>query len=299
MVSKFSDLISQLKQNQSKNIAVALAEDPEVLIALEKARKAGIANGILTGNPNKINAILKKTNIEEKHYEIISAGDETTAVGLAVGLVRNNQAQVLMKGICSTATFLKAILDKEKGLRFGKIISHLSVFESPQYHKLFMMSDAAMNIAPDLATKISITENAISAAHKLGYESPKVAIISAIEKVNADGIPSSADAAIIAKMGDRNQIKGAIIDGPLAIDNAFSLQSCKVKKLKSPVGGDADICIVPNIETGNAFYKPLTILGNARVGGIILGAKVPVVLTSRADSEDSKYLSIVTALRAS
>jgi phosphate butyryltransferase len=190
------------------------------------------------------------------------------------------------------------VLDKANGLRTGNIISHLSLFENPQYHKILMMSDAAMNIAPDLPTKIAITENAVSAAIKLGYSLPKVAIISAVEKVNPEGIPSSADAAIIAKMADRGQIKGAIIDGPLAVDNALSQQACKVKGLTSPVGGDADICIVPNIETGNAFYKLLTILGQAKVGGIVVGARAPIVLTSRADSEESKFLSIVTALKA-
>jgi phosphate butyryltransferase len=201
--------------------------------------------------------------------------------------------------LCSTANFLKGLLDKNNGMRSGQVISHLAVFESPNYHKLFMMSDAAMNIAPDLSAKIAITQNAIMAAKKMGLTRPKVAIISAIEKVNPEGIPSSADAAIIAKMADRGQIADAIIDGPLAVDNALSALSCQVKGLKTPVAGDTDICIVPNIETGNVFYKLLTIMGNAKVAGIIVGASVPVVLTSRADSDESKFLSIVTALEAS
>ena len=213
--------------------------------------------------------------------------------------VKSGKAQVLMKGLCSTSVFLKGVLDKNNGLRSGKVLSHLAVFESPQYHKLFMLSDAAMNIAPDLSTKIVITENAISAALKLGYEKPKIAIISAVEKINPDGIPSTVDAAIISKMNERNQIKNAIIDGPLAVDNALSEQSCIVKGLNTQVGGDADILIVPNIETGNACYKLLTILGNAKVAGIIVGATAPIVLTSRADSDESKFLSIVTALKAS
>jgi phosphate butyryltransferase len=155
-----------------------------------------------------------------------------------------------------------------------------------------------MNIAPDLSTKIAITENAIDTVIKIGYKMPKVAIISAVEKVNPDGIPSSAEAAVIAKMADRGQILGAIVDGPLAVDNALSQKACDIKGLNSPVGGDADICIVPNIETGNTFYKLLTVLGDAKVGGIIVGAAVPVILTSRADSEESKFLSILTALKA-
>jgi phosphate butyryltransferase len=191
------------------------------------------------------------------------------------------------------------VLDKERGLRAEKIISHLALFECPGYHKLLMMTDAAMNIAPNLNEKVHILENALQVARRLGYRRPKVAVISALEKVNAEGIPSSADAAIIAKMGYRCQIEEAIIDGPLAVDTALSKQCCLVKNLKSPVGGDADICLVPTIESGNIFYKLLTLMGNAKVAGIIVGASAPVVLTSRADSDESKFLSILTALKAS
>lgn len=299
MLAHFSQLLEQVQSEKQKIIAVVKAEDKDILAALEKARGMGITQGILTGDQEKIVSILKELKIEAKHYEIIATLDENEAIQKSIELIRQGRAQVLMKGLCSTAYFLKGLLDKNKGLRSGRVISHLAVFESPNYHKLFMMSDAAMNIAPDLSTKIAIIQNALMAAEKLGYATPKVAIISAIEKVNPDGIPSSADAAIIAKMADRGQITGAIIDGPLAVDNALSAQSCQIKGLKTPVGGDADILIVPNIETGNVFYKLLTIMGNAKVAGIIVGASVPVVLTSRADSDESKFLSIVTALKAS
>jgi len=299
MIKTFSQLVDQVKKERPKTIAVAMAQDIDLLEALEKARALGLAQGILTGKVNKIKALLNDLNIAESNYHILPATTEQEAVQLAVDLVRDGKAQVLMKGLCSTANFLKGILDKTNGLRSGQVISHLALFESPYYHKLFMMSDAAMNIAPDISAKIAITENALAAARKLGYKKPKVAIISALEKVNPDGIPSSADAAVIAKMGERGQIKNAIIDGPLAVDNALSAESCKVKGLNTPVAGDADICIVPNIETGNVFYKLLTILGGAKVAGIIVGAKAPIVLTSRSDSDQSKFLSIVTALKAS
>jgi phosphate butyryltransferase len=299
MIKKFLEFESQLKKNEKKTIAVALAEDKDILLALEKARSHGLTQAILIGNRDKISNLLDNHNISADNYEIISAMNEIDAVELAIDSVRNNRAQVLMKGLCSTSNFLKGILDKSTGLRSGRVLSHLAVFESPYYPKLFMMSDAAMNIAPDLNTKIAIVENAIQTAKNLGYNNPKVAIISAIEKVNPEAIPSTADAAIISKMAERGQIKGAMIDGPLAVDNALSAESCKVKGIISPVGGDADICIVPNIETGNTFYKLLTILGNAKVAGIVVGAKTPIVLTSRADSEESKYLSIITALKAS
>ena len=301
MLKNFDQLVNQLRDQAPRTIAVALAEDADVLTALEKARAMGLTRAILTGHEDKIHKLFKDLKIKADPYQLVATADENEAVQKAIELVRTNQAQVVMKGLCSTNSFLKGILDKSAGLRqhSGNVISHLALFESPLYHKLFMMSDAAMNIAPDLATKVAITENAIAAAQRLGYQLPKVAIISAVEKVNAAGIPSSADAAIIAKMGDRGQIKGAIIDGPLAVDNALSSESCKVKGLRSPVGGDADICIVANIETGNAFYKLLTVLGQAKVAGIIIGAAAPVVLTSRSDSEEAKFLSIVTALKIS
>ena len=184
MIKNFLQLESQLKKNEQKTIAVALAEDKDLLMALEKARSVGMARAVLTGNPDIISNLLANLGISVDEYEIIPAFSEMEAVELAIEYVRNNQAQVLMKGLCSTANFLKGILDKSTGLRTGRVISHLAVFESPYYHKLFMMSDAAMNIAPDLNTKIAILENAIKTAQNIGYKDPKVAIISAIEKVN-------------------------------------------------------------------------------------------------------------------
>jgi phosphate butyryltransferase len=299
MIKNFDELLKQLKAESIKTVAVAMAEDADVLKALEKARSMGLTKATLTGNFKTIVRIMSELGISETNYEIINAENEVQSVDRAVEKVKNGESHVLMKGLCSTSIFLKAILDKNNGLRSGKVLSHLAVFESLKYHKLFMISDAAMNILPDLSTKIVITENAISTALKLGYKKPKIAMISAVEKVNPEGMPSTADAAIISKMNERNQIKDCIIDGPLALDNALSEQSCKVKGLETKVGGDADILIVPNIETGNACYKLLTVLGNAKVAGIIVGASAPIVLTSRADSDESKFLSIVTALKAS
>jgi len=299
MIKNFDTILEQIKSEKLKTIAVAMAEDADVLKALEKARSNGLAKAVLTGKEENISSIMTDLGIDKNDFEIINTANELESVQAAVAEVREGRANVLMKGLCSTSTFLKGILDKNNGLRSGKVLSHLAVFESPKYHKLFMLSDAAMNIAPELSAKIAITENAISAALKLGYEKPKIALISAVEKVNPDGIPSTVDAAIISKMNERKQIKNAIIDGPLALDNALSAQSCKIKGLETPVGGDADIMIVPNIETGNACYKLLTVLGNAKVAGIIVGAAAPIVLTSRADSDESKFLSIVIALKAS
>ena len=276
-----------------------MAQDSDVLLSLEQARAKGLADAILIGSKRALIEIAAEKNLDLSNYEIIDDEDEKSCISEAVKLVKKGDAQVLMKGLCSTKLFLKGILDKEIGLRSSDILSHLAIFESPNYKKLLLMSDAAMNIAPDLNEKIAIINNAVNASLSLGYIMPKVAVLSAVEKVNAVGIPSSADAAIIAKMAERGQIKNAVIDGPLAVDNALSAHANKVKNLVSHVGGDADICIVPNIESGNIFYKLLTILGNAQVAGIVLGAQAPIVLTSRADSDQSKFLSIAAALQIS
>ncbi len=299
MIKDFKQLITKLGKHAQKRIAVAMAQDADILLAIDAAYSAGLAEAVLVGDKSRLQEIAAEHQLDLSRYKIIDKKSEADCINAAVEQVRHGEAQVLMKGLCSTAAFLKGILHKENGLRGPRLLSHLAVFESPNYHKLLFMSDAAMNIAPDLNDKIAITQNAIQAVHALGYSKPKVAMISAVEKVNPEAMPSTAHAALISKMAERGQIKNALVDGPLALDNALSARANQVKGLISPVGGDADICIVPNIETGNVFYKLLTILGNALVAGVILGAKVPVVLTSRADSENAKYLSIVTALSIS
>ncbi len=298
-IRNFKQLLNQVSLMEKRTIAVAMAQDAEVLLALHAAKSAGLSEAILVGDRDEILRQAERIHINVKNFEIVDVKDEKKSIWEAVEIVRSGEAQVIMKGLCSTANFLKGILNKEHGLRAAETLSHLAIFESPNYSKLLFMSDAAMNIAPDLKLKIAITQNAIRAAHALGYKRPKVAMLSAVEKVNATGMPSSAEAAIIAKMGERGQLGEAIIDGPLALDNALSQQANRVKGLNSSVGGRADICIVPNIEAGNIFYKLLTILGNALVAGVVLGASVPVVLTSRADSQNAKFLSIVTALAIS
>lgn len=299
MLKNFKQMLTHVSKMERRKIAVAMAQDSEVLLALNAAYSAGLGDAILVGDRNEIVQRAEEENIDIKNFEIVDVKEEKKCVREAIELVHSGEAQVIMKGLCSTANFLKGILNKEYGLRDADVLSHLAIFESPNYPKLLFMSDAAMNIAPDLKTKIAITNNAIKAAHALGYKRPKVGILSAIEKVNPENMPSSAEAAIIAKMAERGQLAEAIVDGPLALDNALSPKANQVKGLHSTVGGKADICIVPNIEAGNIFYKLMTILGNALVAGIILGAAVPVVLTSRADSENAKFLSIATALAVS
>ncbi len=299
MLKDFKHLLNRVTQMEKRKIAVAMAQDSEVLLAIDAAQSAGLGEAILVGDQKEIVKRAEEQHIDIKKFEIVDVKEEKKCVREAIELIHAGEAQVIMKGLCSTANFLRGILNKEYGLRSAEVLSHLAIFESPNYPKLLFMSDAAMNIAPDLKTKVAITNNAIKATHALGYKKPKVSLLSAVEKVNAENMPSTADAAIIAKMAERGQLAEAIVDGPLALDNALSPKANEIKKLESPVGGRADICIVPNIEAGNIFYKLMTILGNSLVAGIILGASVPVVLTSRADSENAKFLSIATALAVS
>ncbi len=292
MITSFAGLLKEVKDKPKKTIAVAMAEEEDVLQAVVMAHQQGIADALLIGNKNKIIEVARKQDIDISDFDIIHAENEWHSVSRAIQLIRECMADTLMKGKCATATLLKGVLDKEGGLRSGKLLSHFAVFEVPAYHKLIMVSDAAMNIAPDLQAKIAIVENAVQYARMLGIEKPKVAVIAAIEKVNPDGMPCTLDAAMLAQMAARGQIKNAIIDGPMAVDNAVSRKSCLVKGIESEVGGDADILLMPDIEAANVFYKTLTYLGNSKTAGIIIGASVPIILTSRADSEEAKYLSI-------
>jgi phosphate butyryltransferase len=296
MIASFEDLLKQVTGKPKKTLAVAMAEEEDVLEALCLANQRGLADAVLVGSKPAILALAKKHQFDISAFDIINAEGERQSVSIAIQLIREQMADALMKGKCSTATLLKGVLDKEAGLRSGKVLSHLAVFSVPTYHKLILMSDAAMNIAPDLQSKIAITENAIQAAHQLGIKMPKVAVIAAVEKVNFESMPCTIDAAALAQMAERGQIKAAIIDGPLALDNAVSGKACEVKGIVSKVGGDADILIMPDIEAANVFYKTLTYLGGSKTAGIIIGAQVPIILTSRADSEETKFLSIALAM---
>ena len=299
MTGNFNQLVEQVKSSKNRMISVAVAQDLDVLQALEKAHKSDLADAILVGDQKKMEKLAKENKIRLTSFEIENIIDENEAVKKSATLIKEGKADVLMKGLCSTATLMKYVLDKENGLRQSGLLSHLAIFEIASYHKLILMSDAALNIAPTLEEKIGITENAIATAHRLGIAKPKVAMITAVEKINPSKMPATADAAIISKMADRGQIKGALVDGPLALDNAFSRKSCEVKGIVSKVGGDADIAIVPEIEAGNVFYKLMSYLAGAKSAGIIIGAKVPIVLTSRSDSDETKFLSIAAAARIS
>ncbi|MFV9510771.1 phosphate butyryltransferase [Tepidibacillus sp. LV47] len=294
-MKSFQEMLRKINREKVPEIAVAVAEDTEILQAVKEAMDLGIARFHLVGNQEKIKALLSELMIDENQVKVTHEEDPLQASLKAVTLVSQDKAEIIMKGIVPTATILKAVLDKEIGLRTSRMMSHIAVFELEQYPKLLIVTDAAMNIAPKLEQKIQIVENAIQFAHSIGISLPKVALIAAIETINLN-METTTDAAILAKMADRGQIKGAVIDGPLALDNAISFEAARHKGIMSQVAGDADILFVPNLEVGNVLYKSLVYFAKAKVGAIVVGAKAPVVLTSRADSHEAKLLSIGLAV---
>lgn len=295
MIKTIDDIIQTAKAAGPKRMAVAAAQEQSALEAALDARAAGIVEPILVGDGDMIRAIASDIGASLDGVRIIEEKDFAKAAAVAVALVRSGEADILMKGVLDTSILLKAALNKEAGLNAGRLTSHVAVIESPHYHKLFVVTDAAINIAPDLQGKLDILANAVQASRALGVDKPKVALLAAVEKVNADKMPCTADAAIITQMQRRGQIKGCIIDGPLALDNAISAESARIKHIESEVAGDADVLVAPDIEAGNVLYKCLLDLGGAKGAGIVAGAAKPIVLTSRADSRETKLASIALA----
>ncbi|HHV46506.1 MAG TPA: phosphate butyryltransferase [Tissierellia bacterium] len=295
MVKTFSELIAAAQQKDPKKLSVAVAEDIEVLSAVKKAKELNIVEPILVGNREKIEEISREIGFDLKDIEIVDEKDGQLAARKATELVSSGKAHILMKGLIDTSIIMKQVLDKEIGLRTEKIISHVAVFDVDTYHKLLFVTDAAMNISPDLNQKKDIILNAVSLAHSMGIDNPKVAVIAAKEKVSPK-MEATIHAKELAEMNKNGEITGCIVDGPFALDNAISRKAAETKGIKSEVAGDADILLMPYIEAGNVLYKSLTYFANSKNAGIILGAKAPIVLTSRADSEETKLYSIVLAV---
>ncbi len=294
VLKTLNSFIEIAKQKPKKKIAVAAAEDQPVLEAVRDARAEGIAEPVLVGNRKRITEIAGQIQFDLSGIDLIDEINPAMASKIAVSLIRDGKAQILMKGLVNSADYLKAILDKENGLRKGDLLSHIGFVETPNYHKVLALTDAAQNIAPDLNEKKSIISNAVDIFHRLGVNNPKVALIAAVESVNPK-MEATLHAAALTMMNRRKQIKGCIIDGPLAFDNAVSAEAAEHKGIDSEVAGDADLIVAPNIEVANALYKSFTYLAGATVASITLGAAAPVVLTSRADSERSKLMSIALA----
>lgn len=294
-MKSFIEITKKIKKDLPLSIAVAAAADQEVLEAVKEAVEMNLSTFYLIGDEKKIRQIAEKINFSLSSVKIFNEPDPKKASRIAVRSVSSGDSHILMKGLVPTATILKAVLDKEIGLRMGRILSHIALFEVEGYDRLMFLTDGAMNISPTIDQKIHIVQNVVDLAHSIGVEQPRIASIAAIENVNPN-MQATLDAAILSKMADRGQIKGAIIDGPLALDNAISIKAAELKGIKSKVAGLADVLLVPNIEVGNVLYKSLVYFAKAKVGAVIGGARVPIVLTSRADSHQTKLNSIILAI---
>jgi len=298
VLKSLSDLKAIVAGGPMRKLVLAAAQDQHSLGAVVRAWKDNIIEPILIGDKEGIQNICATNNYDITGVRIIHEPDMDMAVEMSVKMVSNKQADVLMKGKIGTSTLLKHVLNKEWGLRTGNLLSHFALFEVDTYHKVIAVTDVAMNIAPNLKDKISIINNSVACLTKLGYVMPKVAVLGAVEMVN-ESMEATLDAALLSKMNQRDQIRNCIIDGPLAFDNAVSLESAQHKGIRSEVAGDTDILLMPDIEVGNVLYKSLVFFAKAKVAAVILGARVPIVLTSRSDSEQAKYDSILLSAAAS
>ncbi|MBU3215779.1 phosphate butyryltransferase [Clostridium estertheticum] len=294
MSKTFDKILDTAKAQGMKTVVVAVAQDEPVLEAVRDAKKNGIANAILVGDKEKIIFIAKNIGMDASEFEIIDEKNVSKAALTAVQIVSSGKADMLMKGLIDTATFLRAVLNKEVGLRTGKLMSHVAVFEIPEYDRLIFLTDVAFNMYPELKEKKSIINNSVAVAKACGVDVPKVAVVCAVEVVNP-GMPATLDAAMLSKMNDRGQIKGCIVDGPLSLDIAISEEAANHKNIQSPVAGKADILVMPNIEAGNSMYKCLNYTTKSKSGGLLVGTSAPVILTSRADTPETKLHSIALA----
>lgn len=294
MLINFDDLLAKAKEGETKVLVVACADDRHVLEAVEKARFLDIIRPILIGNKEIILMLLEDLNIDPNYYEIIDVIEHEKICDYAVKLVSENEGHVLMKGYVDTRVILKSVLKKEFNFKTEKRLSHISLFQISKYHKLLMSTDGAMNMYPNVDEKQEIIENAVEVFHKLGIKTPKVGIVAAIEKVN-EKMQATVDAAELVKRNKENKLTGCIVDGPFALDNAINKEAAEHKGIESNVAGDVDLLVMPQIEAGNIFYKSLMFLSDAKSGSVVIGGKRPMVLTSRADSIESKFHSIVLA----
>ncbi|MBA4495018.1 phosphate butyryltransferase [Paenactinomyces guangxiensis] len=295
MIKTFDEVVKKAESLPPVTVAVAAAADKEVLEAVLDAEKRGIAQFLLYGDKEKIESLSHELGIEINRTAVSHATSDVQASQQAVAAVREGKADVVMKGMVQTADFLRAVLNKENGLRSGKVLSHVASFEVPGYNRLIHVTDPALNIAPTLPEKVQIAQNIIKFCHSLGNSDPKISALGAVEVVNPN-MPPTLDAAALAQMNRRGQIKGATIDGPFALDNAVSEEAAAHKGIHSPVAGVADVLLVPDIEAGNILYKSLVYFAKSKIGALVLGAKVPVVLTSRADTHEAKLYSIALAV---
>jgi len=295
MLRSFEELLEKIRKKGLKKIVLAGAEDFEALKAIARAYREGLCDAILVGKEDDVKINLKNLDM---NFEIVGTRSENETAEVSVKLISSGEADLLMKGLIKTSTLLKAVLNKEWGLRTERLLSHVILMEIPGFDRLLFLTDGGMVIRPSLEEKVQIIMNAVDLAKRLGYEKPKVALITAVETVN-EKMPETVEASIIAKMAERGQIKGCIIDGPLGFDNAVSTFAARVKGIKSDVAGVADILVVPDIHSGNFLGKSVVYFAKGRIAGVVVGARKPVVIVSRADTEESKFYSVVLGIAVS
>ncbi len=294
MITKLQEFVDRAQEHPPTRVAVAAAAHKLVLQSVQRAVDLGLIVPLLVGREADIREQAEAIEWALTDEEIVSTETNRHSAQVAVGLVRQGEADVLMKGYLHTDEMLKAVLQQETGLRTDRLLSHVFILEVPTYHKLLLITDAAINIHPDISEKASITQNAVDLARRLGAERPKVAALSSIETINPN-IPSTVHAACLSKMAERGQIKNAVVDGPLAFDNAISAEAARDKAIDSPVAGDVDVVVVPDLDAGNILSKNLEYLASAKMAGIVMGASAPVVLTSRSDPPKARVYSLALA----
>jgi phosphate acetyltransferase len=292
--AKLDALIATARKNPPINVAVAHPCDQVSLESAVAAAKLGLITPILVGPEQRIREVAAEHDLDISRFEIVNAEYSQDSAAKAVELVREGRAEALMKGSLHTDELMGAVVKRDTGLRTSRRISHCFIMDVPDHDQPLVITDAAVNIAPDLKGKVDITQNAIDLVHALGQKEARVAILSAMESVNPD-VASTLEAAALCKMADRGQITGGILDGPLALDNAISPEAAAIKKINSPVAGRANVLVVPDLEAGNMLAKSLSFLADADAAGIVLGAKVPIILTSRADEEMARLASCAVA----
>lgn len=292
MIKNLKDLLKAAKDQKTMRLVVAAAQDEDVLIAVCKAAKEGIISPVLVGDSSAIQKIAGDNDLDVSGYELVEAIELEDAAKKSVAIVREGKGDFIMKGLIDTSILLKAIVDREAGLRTDNLISHVMIYQVPNYHKMIMLTDGGMNITPSLEDKKSIINNSVIVGNALGIDTIKVACLAAKEKVHPK-MQATVDADALAKMGANGDFgSNVIVEGPLAFDLAISKEAAEHKGFKSEIAGDTDILMVPTIEMGNGIGKTMTYFGNAESAGVIMGAKVPVVLVSRADSYEAKLNSI-------
>lgn len=294
MINSFDEIIAKVKSKRMRKLSVAVAQDEPVLEAVKEAKENGIADAILVGDKEEIEKIAKTIDMDLSDFEIVDVKDVHEAALKAVEIVSSGKADMLMKGLVDSKTFLRCVLNKEVGLRTGNLMSHVAIFETEKFDRLLFLTDVAFNTFPTLEDKVKIINNAAKVAHAIGIEEPKVAAVCAVEVVNKN-MPNTVEANALSEMYKEGKFEGCIVDGPFALDNAISEEAAHHKGVTGPVAGKADILLLPDIEAGNIMYKTLTYTTNSKNGCILVGTSAPAILTSRADSSETKMYSIALA----